>query len=50
MTFEFDHAFICVSVGGDEASALTALGLNEREPSSHPGHGTACRRFFFANS
>jgi hypothetical protein len=50
MASEFDHVFICVSVGGEEASALAAFGLNEGTPNLHPGQGTACRRFFFANS
>ena len=50
MAFEFDHVFICVSVGGEEASALAAFGLTEGTPNVHPGQGTACRRFFFANS
>ncbi len=50
MASEFDHVFICVSVGGEEASALAAFGLTEGMPNVHPGQGTACRRFFFANS
>jgi hypothetical protein len=50
MASEFDHVFICVSVGGEEASALAAFGLTEGTPNAHPGQGTACRRFFFANS
>ena len=50
MGAEFDHVFICASVGGDEASALAAFGLTEGAPNLHPGQGTACRRFFFANS
>src|SRR6266705_2850427 len=50
MTSEFDHVFICVSVGGEEAGALAAFGLTEGTPNVHPGQGTACRRFFFANN
>jgi hypothetical protein len=50
MAFEFDHVFICVSCGGDEADGLAAFGLTEGMPNVHPGQGTACRRFFFANS
>jgi hypothetical protein len=50
MASEFDHVFICVSVGGEEANALTAFGLTEGIPNTHPGQGTACRRFPFANS
>ena len=50
MASELDHVFICVSAGGEEASALAAFGLTEGTPNVHPGQGTACRRFFFANS
>src|SRR4029453_6714840 len=43
-----DHVFICCSVGAaPEADALVRLGLNEGRPTTHPGHGTACRRFLF---
>jgi len=50
MAAEFDHLFICASSGGEEeASSLTAFGLTEGPPNVHPGQGTACRRFFFAN-
>jgi hypothetical protein len=49
MPFEFDHVFICVDRGGPEASRLSAFGLTEGSPNAHPGQGTACRRFFFAN-
>jgi hypothetical protein len=50
MSCEFDHVFICVSVGGKEAGVVASFGLNEGRPNVHPGQGTACRRFFFANS
>jgi hypothetical protein len=51
MPFELDHLFVCVSEGGgQEADRLTGLGLVEGEPNVHPGQGTACRRFFFANA
>jgi len=49
MASEFDHVFICISVGGEEASALSAFGPTEWAPNVHPGQGTACRRFFLAN-
>lgn len=49
-TAEIDHIFICVSAGANEAEALTTLGLTEGAPNTHPGQGTACRRFFFHNS
>jgi hypothetical protein len=50
MTFELDHIFLWVSPGGPEADRLVALGLTEGKPNRHPGQGTACRRFFFANA
>jgi hypothetical protein len=51
MDFELDHLFVCVSEGGGpEAYRLAGLGLAEGEPNTHPGQGTACRRFFFANA
>jgi hypothetical protein len=49
MAFEFDHVFIWASCGGTEANGLAAFGLTEGPPNVHPGQGTACRRFFFAN-
>jgi Glyoxalase-like domain len=46
-----DHVFICCSVGAAaEADALVRLGLHEGTPNTHPGQGTACRRFFFENA
>lgn len=36
--------------GAPEANRLRALGLAEGSPNHHPGQGTACRRFFFANA
>lgn len=36
--------------GAPAANRLRALGLNEGSPNHHPGQGTACRRFFFANA
>jgi hypothetical protein len=49
MAFELDHIFICTSRGGEEANQLATFGLTEGTPNMHPGQGTACRRFFFAN-
>jgi hypothetical protein len=49
MAFEIDHLFICASPGGVEATHLTTFGLTEGASNTHPGQGTACRRFFFAN-
>jgi hypothetical protein len=37
-------------VGAPEAAALARLGLVEGSPNTHPGQGTACRRFFFHNA
>jgi hypothetical protein len=50
MAFELDHLFVMVSEGGSEACRLTVEGLCEGQPNRHPGQGTACRRFFFANA
>jgi hypothetical protein len=50
MPAELDHVFLWVSSGAPEAEGLTALGLREGPSNRHPGQGTACRRFFFANS
>ena len=38
------------AAGAPEAERLVALGLAEGSPNAHPGQGTACRRFFFANA
>jgi hypothetical protein len=45
-----DHVFVCCSEGAPEADALLALGLLEGSSNTHPGQGTACRRFFFENA
>jgi len=47
---ELDHVFILCDSGAPEASALLALGLREGSANTHPGQGTACRRFFFRNA
>jgi hypothetical protein len=36
--------------GAPEAEKLVQLGLHEGPPNQHPGQGTACRRFAFANA
>ena|SRR5207253_7087086 len=47
---EVDHLFICVDGNGQEADALTNFGLVEGSSNTHPGQGTANRRFFFQNT
>jgi hypothetical protein len=47
---ELDHVFVCTEVGAPEAAALARVGLAEGSPNTHPGQGTACRRFFFHNA
>ncbi|GGB86621.1 hypothetical protein GCM10011352_10650 [Marinobacterium zhoushanense] len=46
---EIDHIFLCVKPGAPEADELIKLGLIEGVPNTHPGQGTANRRFFFRN-
>src|SRR5262245_10787585 len=50
MAVELDHVFLLTSTGAPEADRLVELGLTEGYPNRHPGQGTACRRFFFANA
>jgi hypothetical protein len=50
MALELDHVFVCCSPGAPEADALLHLGLIEGSPNTHPGQGTANRRFFFRNA
>jgi glyoxalase-like protein len=50
MTVELDHFFILTDVDAPEADHLLRFGLTEGAPNSHPGQGTACRRFFFSNA
>jgi hypothetical protein len=47
---ELDHIIIFCNVGAPEAGALTDQGLHEGPGNSHPGQGTANRRFFFPNA
>ena len=47
---ELDHIIIFCNVGAPEAGALTDRGLHEGPGNSHPGQGTANRRFFFPNA
>ena len=47
---ELDHVFILCDQGAPEAEALLRLGIREGSRNTHPGQGTACRRFFFCNA
>jgi hypothetical protein len=50
MGIELDHLFVCTSIGAPAAEKLVQFGLHEGAPNQHPGQGTACRRFAFANA
>jgi hypothetical protein len=50
MNIELDHVFVCASRSGPEAEELIRFGLHEGLPNVHPGQGTSCRRFSFANA
>jgi len=50
MQIELDHLFVCAAPGAPEVEKLAQFGLNEGSPNQHPGQGTACRRFSFANA
>jgi hypothetical protein len=50
MRIELDHLFVCTAPGAPEAEKLVQFGLREGPPNQHPGQGTACRRFSFANA
>lgn len=50
MGIELDHLFVCAAPGAPEAEKLIECGLRESTPNQHPGQGTACRRFAFANA
>jgi hypothetical protein len=47
---ELDHIILFCNVGAPEAGALLEQGLHEGPGNSHPGQGTANRRFFFPNA
>jgi hypothetical protein len=47
MPFQPHHIFVCTSAGAPEAQALLDAGLLEGSGNTHPGQGTANRRFFF---
>ena len=48
--YALDHVFVCCAEGAPEADRLTRLGLAEGSSNTHPGQGTASRRFFFENA
>jgi hypothetical protein len=51
MSIELDHIFLLTSAGAErEARILLDAGLAEGPPNTHPGQGTACRRFFLDNA
>ena len=50
MSIELDHLFSLVPRKALEADRLVEIELTEGEPNTHPGQGTACRRFFFRNA
>lgn len=47
---ELDHVFIATGRGAPAAGELIRFGLTEGSGNTHPGQGTANRRFFFANA
>lgn len=46
---KIDHIFICSDAPDDDAQIFTDFGFTEGPPNTHPGQGTANRRFFFDN-
>jgi len=49
MPLEVDHVFIACAAGAPEGDALLRAGFVEGSANTHPGQGTANRRFFFEN-
>jgi len=50
MRYDIDHVFIWTKPDAPEAALLQGLGLQEGAGRTHPGQGTANRRFFFRNA
>ncbi len=46
MSFELDHFFVLTEPGAPAAELLIDLGMIEGTANTHPGQGTASRRFF----
>lgn len=49
MNLKLDHVFILVEPGAKVADRLLGHGFQEGLRNTHPGQGTANRRFYFAN-
>ena len=50
MNIALDHFFILTDPEAPQANLVSGIGLVEGSRNSHPGQGTANRRFFFSNS
>lgn len=50
MSLWLDHFFVLTEPGAPKADSLVEVGFVEGPTNSHPGQGTANRRFFFANT
>ena len=50
MTIALHHFFILTEPGAPQADRIADLGLIEGSRNTHPGQGTANRRFFFLNT
>lgn len=46
---EIDHIYICTEAKAPVGDKLVEFGLIEGSSNTHPGQGTACRRFYFHN-
>jgi len=46
---EIDHIYICTQPKALVGDLLTEFGLAEGSSNTHPGQGTASRRFYFHN-
>jgi len=50
MNIELDHVFVCASPTAPEAEEFIRFGLHKGLANEHPGQGTSCRRFSFADT
>jgi hypothetical protein len=46
---EIDHIYICTEKNAPAGDLLVEFGLLEGSSNTHPGQGTANRRFYFHN-